>query len=175
MSGWALFSDDHQYRYTLGRSWNPEGDRRLVWVMLNPSTADSSKDDQTVRRCVHFSRAAGFDELVIVNLFALITSDPSGLLDAADPSGPDNDRHRIEALVRADAVAFAWGAIVEKVTGRPRSGFADSRGRAFISRPYVEQIVKDLDKPTLYLGFTAGGHPRHPARMGDAHRLMEYS
>ena len=46
----ALISPDGRYRYWLTRQWG-EG-MRVCWVMLNPSTADASIDDPTIRRCI---------------------------------------------------------------------------------------------------------------------------
>ncbi|MDF5713277.1 MAG: DUF1643 domain-containing protein [Rhizonema sp. NSF051] len=36
------------YRYLLGREWNVNK-QQVIFVMLNPSTADASKDDQTIQ------------------------------------------------------------------------------------------------------------------------------
>jgi hypothetical protein len=42
----------------------------LVFVMLNPSTADASKDDATIRRCIGFAKQLKFGGIKVVNLFA---------------------------------------------------------------------------------------------------------
>ena len=71
--GSAVLSPCGTYRYRLDRSWNKDVCAPMVWVMLNPSTADADEDDSTLRRVTAFSKKAGCGGLVVVNLFA-----PSG-------------------------------------------------------------------------------------------------
>src|ERR1019366_833740 len=82
---------DRPYRYSLWRRVG-ESRRRVLFVMLNPSTADAIVDDPTIRRCMGFARTWGFGELEVCNLFAYRSPCPSALLRAADPVGPSNDR-----------------------------------------------------------------------------------
>lgn len=152
---WAVLSDDARYRYELGRRWpnllDGGGRGRIVWVMLNPSIADASVDDQTVRRCVHYSRRDGFDDLAIVNLYAYRATKPVELgrlaRDGGDPMGPENADYLDRHLADAAMVVAAWGA-----------------------HPMATKIADDLlggHRPLYCLGTTAGGHPRHPARLGN--------
>ncbi len=76
MSGCAIFSDCWKYRYTLVRNWDSSL-QRLAIIGLNPSTADAVKDDPTIRRCKHFAQAHGYGSFVMLNLFALRSTDPS--------------------------------------------------------------------------------------------------
>ena len=59
--------------------------------MLNPSRADEERNDATIRRCIGFAGDWDFGILEVVNLFALMSTDPAALLKAKDPVGPDND------------------------------------------------------------------------------------
>ena len=68
-----------RYRYWLHRDLAAQGDEGLVFVMLNPSTANATEDDRTVRRCMDFGRRWGFRELTVVNIFALRATDPAVL------------------------------------------------------------------------------------------------
>jgi hypothetical protein len=79
----ALFSRDRRFRYRLGRRW-VEG-AAVCFVLLNPSTADEMQDDATVRRCIAFAKAHGFDALEVVNLYAYIATDPADLRRAGYP------------------------------------------------------------------------------------------
>ena len=130
------------YRYRLWRVWEPDAPR-IVFVLLNPSTADATRDDPTLRRCLGFARRWGFGSLEVVNLFALRSPSPAALRAAADPVGPENDRWLTEAVERADAVAAGWG------------NHGPLLGRA-------EAVRARLPDGTLCLGVTASGQPRHP-------------
>ena len=70
--GWANFSDDGRYRYLLGRHIS-DTPRRLLFIMLNPSTADANKSDSTITRCINFARDWGYGTIEVVNLFAFRT------------------------------------------------------------------------------------------------------
>ena len=102
------------YQYWLDRRWgDPKaGQRRIVFVMLNPSIGGSVADDPTIRRCVGFARREGFTELRLVNLDAFQTAYPAELRQVEDPVGPDNDRHLWDALEGQRAVGLpvvaAW-------------------------------------------------------------------
>ena len=100
------------YRYRLTRTWDAAAPA-LLFVMLNPSTADASEDDPTIRRCLGFARRERAGGLVVANLFAFRATDPKALEDAADPIGPDNARW-IETCVRETSgpIVAAWGASV---------------------------------------------------------------
>lgn len=107
MSG-AAFSDCRRYRYALWRSWD-EALPRVMFIGLNPSTADENKDDPTLRRCMGFARAWGYGSVGNGNLFAYRATDPKAMLAAPDPVGPDNDRWLRRLAEEADLVVAAWG------------------------------------------------------------------
>ncbi len=148
MSGTATISTDEQYRYDLTRAWSP-ANRKITWVMLNPSTADAEQDDPTIRRCIGFSQMWGYGGMTIVNLYAYRTSDPKELLKVKDPNGPENHDTILRRVSESELVVAAWGAFTEKVTF--------TRGR-----PSVESLCRRLDVPLRCLGTTQSGAPRHP-------------
>jgi len=104
----ATFSSDRKYRYTLRRSISMSPGT-LCFVMLNPSTADETQDDPTIRRCIGFATKWGFGQLLIVNIFALRSTDPEHLYGHVDPIGPENDDVLYRAFVESDQVVAAWG------------------------------------------------------------------
>ena len=55
----AVFSPDRIYRYVLYRVWD-EAKPRVMFIGLNPSTADESVDDPTIRRCKRFAADWGY-------------------------------------------------------------------------------------------------------------------
>lgn len=110
----AIFSHCERYRYDLYR-WLDMGEfasgEIVTFVMLNPSTADAYQEDPTVRRCLGFAHAWGYEHVHVVNIFALRSTDPRALKRADDPVGPLND-HYIRQRTRPDRVSrvvLAWG------------------------------------------------------------------
>ena len=138
----AGFSRCKQYRYWLKREWNLELPQ-CVFICLNPSTADASTDDPTLRRIVHFASDWGYGSVVVVNLFAFRASDPRRLWLTEDPVGPRNNFWLRKHTKGAQLVVAAWG------------NFGGKHQR---SRWLMNNITVDL----YCLGTTKLGHPRHP-------------
>lgn len=122
----ATFSRSRIYRYELWRRWS-QGTRYVNFICLNPSTADESTDDPTVRKCVKFARTWGYDALCITNLFAYRVTDRSVIKQVADPVGLGNDRHILSVASKAALVVCAWstdgafmgrGSIVRRMIAR---------------------------------------------------------
>lgn len=105
----AKFSEDKKYRYTLWRQWNSAGER-VAFVMLNPSTADAWTNDPTVERCHRRAIQWGFGSLVVVNIFALRSTDPAKLYTDSDPVGPENDKHLHHAAKYSHLIVCGWGS-----------------------------------------------------------------
>lgn len=143
----ALLSADGLYRYDLTRLW--AAGPLVCFVMLNPSTADGIDDDATLRRCLGFARAWGFGGLYVVNLFAFRATDPRQLRRAADPIGPHNDKHILDAAAKAAEVVCAWGP-----NGRYQARDAEVRTLLLADRSRI-----------FSLGTTRGGDPPHPLRL----------
>jgi len=152
---WAVLSEDEKYRYRLGRRWADDGPTAL-FVMLNPSTADGTDDDPTIRRCVGFAKREGAAALEVVNLFGYRAKDPRSIatMAATDAGrlelvGPDNNAQIAEAAEQdhIGIIIAAWGA-----------GFGVKyRG------PEVVKLVESVNpNPVMCLGHTAAGFPKHP-------------
>jgi len=108
----AEISPCGRYRYRLDRAWVDEKVMRpgtCTFIMLNPSTADGTTDDPTIRRCVGFAKRWSYNHLVVVNLFAFRATDPATLLAASDPEGPDAMGHIWDACVVSGLIVCAWG------------------------------------------------------------------
>ena len=148
----AILSPCRRYRYRLSRAWG-SFEHRCAFLMVNPSTADETWDDPTVRKCVGFARRWGFGALDVVNLFAWRSTDVTALLTVEDPVGPDNDEHVIRALDEAHRVVFAWGKHNKRVS-------------ALVSRRYEQLVTGTAWRPPLEVTGTLGrngdGSPRHP-------------
>lgn len=104
----AELSTDGRYRYSLSRVWD-DSLPIVLFIGLNPSTADHERDDPTIRRCMRFAQDWGCGTLLMGNLFALRSTDPRTLLSDPAPVGPANDEI-LSALARRAAVRVAaWG------------------------------------------------------------------
>ena len=104
----AIISPCGKYRYELRRVWD-ESLPLVLFVCLNPSTADSQQDDQTFRVCIRYAKSWGYGGLLIANLFAYRDPDSSALQKTADPVGPENDDWLQKLQSEADLVICAWG------------------------------------------------------------------
>lgn len=152
----ALISPCGMFRYWLLRRWAPGP--LLLFIMLNPSTADAAVDDATIRRCATFAAAHGFGGFMVVNLFAFRATKPADLKRAKYPIGPDNDAHIVRLLAECQDVCLAWGA--------------NAAGR---SRPVaVHALVLGAGRRPLCLARTRGGHPQHPLMLAGECRLQPF-
>jgi hypothetical protein len=145
-SSCTLTGIDHPrlYRYELIRRWGD--DPMLEFVMLNPSTADAHQDDPTIRRCIGFAKRWGYGALLVRNLYAYRATDPSMLVNVADPIGPANRDYLGNRI--AHCTIAAWGA------HPAATGWWNG---------YPYDITKAVTRKNLYcLGRTSSGAPRHP-------------
>lgn len=161
----AVLSADEDYRYSLWRHWGA-GAERVVFVMLNPSTADADEDDPTIRRCVSFGQREGFDGLEVLNLYALRATDPKvveralGALPEADVRGPDNDWHWERVLSVSGLVILGWGA-------KPFATLSETQ----------ETMLKLFERRggrLTCLGLTKDGRPGHPLYLKSDAPLRAY-
>ena len=136
----------------------------LLYVMLNPSTADEISGDHTIARCKsialamsqeHASKRQGplFDRIEVVNLYSLRTAYPAILKQAGYPVVPERDDPPIQAAARrAGMIVYAFGNLSKEMLPRARS---------------VDEMIRDA-RPFLqpgHLGLTQAGWPRHPSRL----------
>lgn len=140
----AVFDVTKTYRYSLWREWNPNAPC-LGFIMLNPSTADKTTNDPTIRRCIGFAKTWGYGSLEVVNLFAYCTKSPQDLRRAVEPIGIENERYLLQAGQRAKTMILAWG------------NWGKLQNRS-------QEVLNLLSgEGELYcLGCTQSGQPRHP-------------
>lgn len=142
----AVISPCGQYRYTLTR---PAHDMYpttgpALFIMLNPSTADASLDDPTIRRCRGFAKSWDCAGIIVANLYALRATDPAELWLHSDPVGEDNDMWLASLIREHDTVICAWGA-------NARRERIDA----------VRKMFHRNSRP-MCLGVTKDGAARHP-------------
>lgn len=130
-----------QYRYALWRIWDRERPA-VMFIGLNPSTADAKLDDPTLVRCMGFARDWGYGGVYTANLFAFRATDPRDMKAASAPIGRDNDRVILDLAARVDKVIAAWG-----------------NDGAYLDRAdAVRRLLPELH----YLKMNRSGQPAHP-------------
>lgn len=143
ISTFADISRCGAYRYSLQRAWR-DGAPVAIFIGLNPSTADASIDDPTIRRCVGFADSWGCGALVMLNLFALRSTDPRELYNHPAPIGPENNNSLAHYARSAAHIVACWGAH-GKLHGRDAA------------------VIDLLGRDRLHaLRFNKDGSPAHP-------------
>lgn len=136
------YSPCDAYRYGLSREWD-SGLPSVLFLMLNPSTADEFRNDPTVARCEIRARRMGYGAMMVANIFAFRATKPADLKRAEEPVGALNDAVLQSWSQSAGMTIAAWGA------------HGAHKGRA----AEVSQVLPDN---AYHLGLTKDGHPRHP-------------
>lgn len=140
----ASISHCKRYRFGLMRAWVPDAQRYVMFVGLNPSTADGMSDDPTMRRCIRFAKDWGYEGLWMGNLFAYRATNPADLpADLALAVGPEQTDNWLRWMrSKSELCIAAWGAhpMAERRAGP----------------------VRELLGAVSALGLTKDGHPRHP-------------
>jgi hypothetical protein len=146
----AIFSDCKSYRFVLERTWDYDG-LGLLFIMLNPSTADEIKTDPTIERCERRAKALGFGSLRVCNIFAYRATDPMVMKSVEDPiGGEENDSWIRACSTWSDVIICAWGC------------HGSHRGRG----EQVESMLRESVEAAFHLGINKGGAPKHPLYVG---------
>lgn len=149
----ALFGGPaNEFRYRLSRQW---GDGPAVlFIMMNPSTADLTVDDPTVAKCGRFARRWGYAGLMVGNTFAYRATEQGRLAEVPDPVGPDNDRHLLAMAQEAALTVFAYGT--------PKHKALRSRG------PDVARMIRATGREAYVLKLSMDGIPYHPLYLSES-------
>lgn len=158
MNNECVFSPDRQHRYTLLHQPEPllGGNRLLMWIGLNPSTADETQLDPTLTRILGFTRREGYDGFIMTNLFGFRATLPKDMRAAPDPVGPDNDKWLLTSARRCGKVVAAWGS---------HGSFLDREAQ-------VCALLKDFE--LVCLSRNADGSPGHPLYLKKTAPLMPF-
>lgn len=151
--GRAVISECGHYRYRLDRHVGGSGSV-YAFFGINPSTADASIDDATVRKWNGFTRRWGASRYIVGNVFAFRSTDVKGLATAADPIGRLNNDHLHQIIAEADILVPCWGDQM-KVPQMLRPSFH-----------WMRQILAASGKPVMTFGLSKGGFPKHPLMLG---------
>ena len=139
-----------EYRYILGT----RGEKPLICVGINPSTAAPDDLDNTLKSVERVARFNGYDSFLMFNVYAQRATDPDDMERACNTALHAENMKAFDyvlSLSPAPAVWAAWGTVIEK-------------------RDYLPACVRDM----IALGegrgarwYSAGkrskkGHPHHP-------------
>ena len=110
----AIISNSGLYRYELHREWDKKKGK-VLFIMLNPSTADGDKDDLTTIRCMNFAKKWGYGGIMIGNIYPFRAKRPKDLkkwlnegIEMYD-SRFQNMIHVKRLAAKANLVVCAWG------------------------------------------------------------------
>ena len=140
------------YRFILGT----RGQRPLICVGINPSTAAPDALDNTLKSVERIALGNGYDSFIMFNVYAQRATRPDDMEQACNPT-----------LHRENMAAFRW-ALEQTTTGAPAVWAA--WGAMIEKRPYLAQCLQDMIQIGTELGaswYSAGarskkGHPHHP-------------
>ena len=156
-----IFSKDRKYRYLLTRNVG-FGESKIMFLMVNPSTADEVRNDNTISRCIDFSNRWGYGWLYVTNLSPLRATDPMVL----KKNGPDPDdvkQKNLDVIIKTgnkcDKIVVAYG-----VHGKYENRSA-----------YTLEALANANLNNVYcLGFTKEHYPRHPLMVRKDAKLVRY-
>lgn len=144
----AIISPCGKYRTRLEREISDNGPVAAIFG-VNPSTADATTNDATIRKDIGFARRFGWSRIIKGNKFAYRATDVRELAKCFDPVGPDNDAHILQIMQDADILVAAWGPL-SKLPKHLRGRF-----RALV------KMADDVGKPFYCFGTAKDGQPRH--------------
>lgn len=149
----AHFSEDRKYRYALWRIWN-EDKPLVMFIGLNPSTANEKTPDPTITRVTRFAYDWGYGGFYMMNLFGIVSSKPAILLTDPNPIG-ENDHWLEKIAIECEMIVFCWGV------------FKQARTRA-------DEVKRRF--PSGYcLKKTKEGHPWHPLYVAAATKPISFT
>ena len=156
----AVFSDDREHRYFLRRPTNVMGGKGIcMFVGGNPSKADEEQNDMTVTKGTKWAGMWGFEWFWILNVHAVVGTDPEIVSNHSDPIGEFNYLWLRRCLELADRTIVAYGEL-GKTTGQDKK---------------LDLLLTKLNTPNVYcFGLTQKGYPLHPSRIAYSTPLIEW-
>ncbi len=160
----AIISACGLYRYRLERAVAMEGPV-YAFFGINPSTADASIDDATVRKWIGFTKTWGGSRFIVGNVWPLRSTDVRALATATRWLDIDREnlRHILAMAAEADILVPCWGDR-GKVPRAMHNELDD-----------LLTLLRGTGKPVMHFGLTKGGDPKHPLMLGYSTPLTTWS
>lgn len=139
-----------RWRRSLVRDWTLEGEtpRTILWIGMNPSTADALSDDPTCAREQGFSRLWGFTRYLKGNVMDWRATFPTDVpLDPTLASTETNHTTIAQMAQEASLIVAAWGKLPKSLV--------------HLARPAAEVLYRS-NTPIVCLGRNGDGSPKHP-------------
>ena len=149
MRGEAEFCPASKNRFLLKREWN-KSKKKILYIMYNPSKADESKDDPTIRRLINFSKKFDYGGFFVGNLYTFISSNPNKI-DRSKNISKKNIKILIKLINSVSDVVYAWGNNTEE-----------------------PNFLKKKVKSPMCLGKNKDGSPRHPLYLPSNSKLLKF-
>lgn len=158
----AVISSCGLYRYRLERDVAMAGPV-YAFFGVNPSTADASIDDATVRKWTGFVKRWGGSRYLVGNVFAYRATDVRELVNDPGPAfSLANQGHLRDIAAAADVLVPCWGA--RSKVPRDLHHIIDA----------AQHLLRQTGKPLMHMGLTASGDPKHPLMLGYDTPLTEW-
>ncbi len=152
----AVFDTARVYRFVLWRFWS--GEPRVLFVGLNPSTANELEDDPTIKRCMGFAQKWGYGGMYFCNIYAYVSTDPRSLSAEGALAAANIPAIKMAAALSVFTIA-AWGDGV----GLVKNGLL------------VAEHVTEIIAPAWCFGLTQKGNPKHPLYLPADTEVIEYT
>lgn len=151
----ADFSEDRKYRHSLWRIWD-ESKPLIMFIGLNPSTANEVGNDPTIRRVISFAKSWGYGGVYMMNLFSFVTPYPAELKKNEKYLNQFQNFSEIESIAKGcDKIIFAWGNFEEAIDAGKEISFKF---------------------PNAYcLGKNKNGSPKHPLYIKSDVELISFT
>ena len=141
---------DNTARYILGEA----GQKPLVCVGINPSTAEPNNLDRTLTNVKRFSELNGYDGWLMLNVYPQRSTDPNGLHSELDKKLHSSNLNHISEYLSKYKKADVWGAW----------------GTLIGKRKYLADALRDIVERLEGFGIrwmkigkvSKDGHPHHP-------------
>jgi hypothetical protein len=161
----AIFSPCGLYRYRLEREVQPDGIVAAL-IGVNPSIANDTVNDQTIRKDIGFAERHGWRRLVKGNIFGYVSTKVGGLARVEDPVGPGNAVHLDSIIEDADIIIPCWGS--RRKIPKKLHKHLDALALRLVA-------TSAAGKPVLCFGRTATGDPTHPLMLGYDTKLVPFA
>jgi hypothetical protein len=163
----AVLSDCGRYRYRLEREvpgmYPGAQSLRPLFIGVNPSTADATVNDQTIRKDIGFCQRWCAGRFYKGNVFGYRATDVTKLAEVEDPVGPENDHYLLQMIDECNLIIPCWGD-AKKVPRALRYRF-----------DLVRKLLYEAQKPVRIFGLTKGGDPLHPLMLSYSTTLKEWT